>query len=105
MSLAHVIVDAFTDTPLQQNQLAVFEDRPALSDDQMQRLAPEMNMSETVFLLPAEARFTTRDRPQEPVLQDFLPVWSCGASLRTGLSVRGRLQRYMSLGIPPPALV
>jgi PhzF family phenazine biosynthesis protein len=56
MSLAHVIVDAFTDTPLQQNQLAVFEDRPALSDDQMQRLAPEMNMSETVFLLPAEAR-------------------------------------------------
>ena len=26
MSLAHVIVDVFTDTPLQGNQLAVFED-------------------------------------------------------------------------------
>jgi predicted PhzF superfamily epimerase YddE/YHI9 len=34
-----VIVDVFTDTPLQGKQLAVFEDGPALSDDQMQRLA------------------------------------------------------------------
>jgi len=33
MSLAHVIVDVFTDTPLQGKQLAVFEDGPALSDD------------------------------------------------------------------------
>ena len=54
MSLAYVIVDVFTDTPLQGNQLAVFEDGSALSDDQMQRLAWEMNLSETVFLLPAE---------------------------------------------------
>ena len=38
MSLAHVIVDEFTDTPLQGSQLlAVFEDGSALSDDQMQR--------------------------------------------------------------------
>jgi len=36
-----VIVDVFTDTPLQGNQLAVLEDRSALSDDQMQRLAWE----------------------------------------------------------------
>ena len=54
MSLTYVIVDVFTDTPLQGNQLAVFEDGSALSDDQMQRLAREMNYSETVFLLPAE---------------------------------------------------
>src|SRR5258706_14004747 len=54
MSLAYVIVDVFTDTPLQGNQLAVFEDGSALRDDQMQRLAREMNLSETVFLLPAE---------------------------------------------------
>jgi trans-2,3-dihydro-3-hydroxyanthranilate isomerase len=54
MSLAYVIVDVFTDTPLQGNQLAVFEDGSALSDDQMQRLAREMNLSETVFLLPAQ---------------------------------------------------
>ena len=54
MSLTYVIVDVFTDTPLQGNQLAVFDDGSALSDDQMQRLAREMNLSETVFLLPAE---------------------------------------------------
>jgi trans-2,3-dihydro-3-hydroxyanthranilate isomerase len=54
MSLTYVIVDVFTDTPPQGNQLAVFEDGSALSDDQMQRLAREMNWSETVFLLPAE---------------------------------------------------
>ena len=54
MSLAYVIVDVFTDTPLQCNQLSVFEDGSALSDDQMQRLAREMNLSETGFLLPAE---------------------------------------------------
>ena len=33
---------------------AVFEDGSALSDDQLQRLAREMNLSETVILLPAE---------------------------------------------------
>ena len=32
----------------------VFEDGSALSDDQMQRLAREMNLSETVIPLPAE---------------------------------------------------
>ena len=55
MSLAHMIVDVVADTPLQCNQLAVFEDRSALSDDQMQCPAREMNLSETVILLPAEA--------------------------------------------------
>ena len=54
MSLAYVIVDVFTDTPLRGNHLAVFEDGSALSDDLMQRPAREMNLSETVLLLPAE---------------------------------------------------
>ena len=38
MSPAYVIVDVFTDTPLQENQLAVPEDGSALSDDQIQGL-------------------------------------------------------------------
>jgi trans-2,3-dihydro-3-hydroxyanthranilate isomerase len=54
MSLGYVIVDVFTGTPLRGNQLAVFEDGSALSDDQMQRLARELNLSETVLLLRAE---------------------------------------------------
>lgn len=65
MSLAHVIVDVCSDTPLQGNQLAVPEDGSALSDDQKQRPAREMNMSETVLLLPAEAAADLRAHPPE----------------------------------------
>jgi Phenazine biosynthesis-like protein len=72
MSQAHVIDDVLTDMPLRGNQLAVFEDGSALSDDQMQRLAWEMKVSQTVSPLPAEARSPQRDRPQEPVFHDFL---------------------------------
>jgi trans-2,3-dihydro-3-hydroxyanthranilate isomerase len=49
----YIVVDVFTDTPLEGNQLAVFPDAGRLSSDQMQRLAREMNFSETVFVLPA----------------------------------------------------
>jgi trans-2,3-dihydro-3-hydroxyanthranilate isomerase len=69
MSLAYVIVDVFTDTPLHGNQLAVFEDGSALSDDQMQRLAREMNLSETVFLLPAEPGGDARMRIFTPTAE------------------------------------
>jgi len=48
------IVDVFTDTPLQGNQLGVFTDARALSADQMQALAKELGFSECVFVLPAE---------------------------------------------------
>jgi len=49
------IVDVFTDTPLQGNQLAVFTDARGLSTDQMQSLAKEMCFSESTFVFPAEA--------------------------------------------------
>jgi trans-2,3-dihydro-3-hydroxyanthranilate isomerase len=49
----YFVVDVFTDTPLEGNQLAVFPEARALSPEQMQRLAREMNFSESVFLLPA----------------------------------------------------
>ena len=49
-----LIADAFTDTPLQGNQLGVFPDARGLDEDLMQRTARELNFSETVFFLPAE---------------------------------------------------
>jgi trans-2,3-dihydro-3-hydroxyanthranilate isomerase len=58
----YVVVDVFTDTPLQGNQLAVFADAGELSPAQMQRLAREMNLSETVFVLPAEGDGDARVR-------------------------------------------
>jgi trans-2,3-dihydro-3-hydroxyanthranilate isomerase len=50
----YVIVDVFTDTLLEGNQLAVFTDAQAIPSERMQAIAREMNLSETVFVLPAQ---------------------------------------------------
>ena len=50
----YVVCDVFTDTPLEGNQLGVFTDARELRGDQMQRLARELNYSESTFVLPAE---------------------------------------------------
>ena len=50
-----VIADVFTDRPLSGNQLAVFTDARAISEEMLQPLAKEMGFSETVFVLPPEA--------------------------------------------------
>jgi trans-2,3-dihydro-3-hydroxyanthranilate isomerase len=54
-SLRYVVADVFTDRPLAGNQLAVFTDAREVANDEMQLLAREFNLSETVFVLPAEA--------------------------------------------------
>jgi len=48
----YVIVDVFTDRPLAGNQLAVFTDARAIPEEHLQPLARELNLSETVFVLP-----------------------------------------------------
>jgi trans-2,3-dihydro-3-hydroxyanthranilate isomerase len=45
-------VDVFTDKPFGGNPLAVFPDAEGLTDEEMQQLAREMNLSETTFVLP-----------------------------------------------------
>ena len=50
-----VQVDVFTSRPFEGNSLAVFLDGRGLSDDEMQALAREMNLSETTFILPRES--------------------------------------------------
>jgi trans-2,3-dihydro-3-hydroxyanthranilate isomerase len=47
-------LDVFTSRPLEGNQLAVFHDARGLTDDEMQRLAREMNLAETTFILPRD---------------------------------------------------
>ena len=58
----YLIADVFTATPLEGNQLAVFPDGRGLGADVMQRTARELNLSETVFLLPAEDSADVRVR-------------------------------------------
>jgi trans-2,3-dihydro-3-hydroxyanthranilate isomerase len=48
----YVLVDVFTDTPLQGNPLAVFTDARDIPEDKLQSIAREMNLSETVFVYP-----------------------------------------------------
>jgi trans-2,3-dihydro-3-hydroxyanthranilate isomerase len=50
------ILDVFTDTPLQGNPLAVFTEGEGVPSRLMQAVAREMNLSETVFLLPGDGR-------------------------------------------------
>ena len=55
-SLQFYIVDVFAEKPLAGNQLAVFISRGAIGADEMQRLAREMNYSETTFIESVEQR-------------------------------------------------
>jgi trans-2,3-dihydro-3-hydroxyanthranilate isomerase len=48
---AYAIVDVFTDVPLQGNPVAVFTDADGVEDEVMQRVARELNLSETVFVM------------------------------------------------------
>jgi trans-2,3-dihydro-3-hydroxyanthranilate isomerase len=47
------VVDVFTTEPLEGNQLAVFPDASGIDDATMQKVARELNLAETTFVLPA----------------------------------------------------
>lgn len=51
-SLPYEIVDVFTDRPFTGNPLAVVFDGESLATEQMQALAREFNLAETLFVLP-----------------------------------------------------
>jgi trans-2,3-dihydro-3-hydroxyanthranilate isomerase len=53
--LRYVLLDVFTDTPLEGNPLAVFPCRDRIDAERMQHLARELNLSESVFLHAGEA--------------------------------------------------
>jgi trans-2,3-dihydro-3-hydroxyanthranilate isomerase len=54
MPLPYLHYDVFTNDPLAGNQLAVFPDVRGLDAARMQRIAREMNFSESTFILPVE---------------------------------------------------
>lgn len=91
----YVVVDVFTDTPLEGNQLAVFTNAQGVAPELMQQLARELNFSETVFVLPPEVGGDARLRiftpthelsfAGHPVLGSAIVVGS--ALSRTSLSL------------------
>jgi trans-2,3-dihydro-3-hydroxyanthranilate isomerase len=67
--LSYSVLDVFTSQPLQGNQLAVFTDGRGLDKDEMQGLARELNLSETVFLMPPEGEGDVRVRIFTPSVE------------------------------------
>lgn len=53
-------LDVFTDKPFVGNPLAVFPEADGLTDAQMQDIAREMNLSETVFVLSSDKKEAVR---------------------------------------------
>jgi trans-2,3-dihydro-3-hydroxyanthranilate isomerase len=53
--LQYVHLDVFTDQPFTGNQLAVFLDAAGIDERRMQRIANELALPETTFVLPPEA--------------------------------------------------
>jgi trans-2,3-dihydro-3-hydroxyanthranilate isomerase len=52
-SYRYLVVDVFSERPLEGNPLAVFPDASGIDDATMQKIARELNLSETTFIGPA----------------------------------------------------
>jgi trans-2,3-dihydro-3-hydroxyanthranilate isomerase len=73
MSLDYYVADVFTNQVFSGAQIAVFPKADALTDDQMAKIAREMNLSETVFVSnPTKAKSTRTMRIFSPLTEiDF----------------------------------
>ena len=58
-SYRFIQLDVFTQEPFAGNPLAVFPEAEGLTDEQMMKIAREMNLSETVFVLKPESNQQT----------------------------------------------
>ncbi|WP_067508727.1 PhzF family phenazine biosynthesis protein [Actinoplanes sp. TFC3] len=105
-TLVYEIVDVFTDRPFAGNPLAVVFGAEALGADQMQAVAREFNLSETVFVLPpTDIEATYRARIFTPASElPFAGHPSVGAAVtavRRGLAAAGKLIQECGAGLLP----
>ena len=82
--------DVFTSRALEGNPLAVFPDGRSLSDDEMQAIAKEMNLSETTYILPRDAAIEKERgiRVRIFTVQEELP-FAGHPTLGTAFALRG----------------
>jgi trans-2,3-dihydro-3-hydroxyanthranilate isomerase len=98
---SYVLVDVFTDVPLQGNQLAVFTDAAGLPAGEMQRLALELKLSETVFVLAGEDGGDARVRIFTPAAElPFAGHPVLGTAVVLGIE-RGREALVLETGAGP----
>jgi trans-2,3-dihydro-3-hydroxyanthranilate isomerase len=92
MEHRYFTLDVFTTTRFEGNPLAVFTDGDGLSDDQMQAIAREMNLSETVFV----------QKPTEEEALARLRIFTTKEELRlAGHPVIGTWFLLAELGVVP----
>ena len=98
--------DVFTSTPFEGNQLAVYpEPPPDIPVSRMQRIAAEMNFSETTFVFPPEGTGDVRMRIFTPgtelPLAGHPTIGTTFALAREGVIARGRESFVFELGVGP----
>lgn len=102
----YVLADVFTERPLEGNGLAVFTDAREIPEKMLQALAREMNLSETVFVYPAESDGHARMRIFTPVSElPFAghPVLGTAFVLAAPLQL-GEIRLETGVGVVPVAL-
>jgi trans-2,3-dihydro-3-hydroxyanthranilate isomerase len=102
----YVVADVFTDTPLEGNGLAVFTDAREIPEKTLQPLAREMNLSETVFVYPAEGDGHARIRIFTPVSElPFAGHPVLGTAFVLGAPLQlGEIRLETGVGVVPVAL-
>src|ERR671937_323453 len=105
-NLRYVVADVFTDTALAGNPVAVFTDARELDDATMQALAREMNLSESVFVLPPSEGGHARIRIFTPVTElPFAGHPVLGSAFVLGAPLQlGEIRLETDAGIVPISL-
>jgi PhzF family phenazine biosynthesis protein len=104
MSYAFRIVNVFAESPLAGNPLCVFENGEGLSDETMQALALQFNLSETTFVLPPTGDATARVRIFTPTFEmPFAghPTLGTAHVVRELTEAGDRVQLEMKAGVIP----
>jgi trans-2,3-dihydro-3-hydroxyanthranilate isomerase len=105
-TLAYEVVDVFTDRPFTGNPAAVVFGAEGLAGEQMQAIAREFNLSETVFVLPPSVEGATyRARiftpAQELPFAGHPSVGAAATQLRRGLFGAGTVVQECGAGLLP----
>ena len=106
MTLSYLHYDVFTDEALAGNQLAVFLDARDVPGERMQRIAREMNFSESTFVLPAQmpgtdARIRIFTPGTEMPMAGHPTIGSTFALAHVGVIPAGAPRFVCELGVGP----
>jgi trans-2,3-dihydro-3-hydroxyanthranilate isomerase len=105
-SYRYLHYDVFTNHPLEGNQLAVFPEPTGLTTEDMQRVAREMNFSESTFIFPREApdtdvRMRIFTPGEELPMAGHPTIGTTFALVREGVIAKGRDRFVFGLGVGP----